>query len=69
MKNLKIILYEKTAAALETYQRSKAQEPDADWEIDRRTFCALYEVIGESGLEDEYKEWKYGKKLSQPCFH
>ncbi len=69
MKNLKTILFEKTAAALETYQRSKREEPDADWEIDRRTFCALYEVIEESGMEDEYKEWKYGKKLSQHCFH
>ncbi len=56
MKNLKTILFEKTAAALETYQRSKAQEPNADWELDRRTFCALYGVIEESGLEDEYNK-------------
>ena len=62
MKNLKITLFEKAAAALETYQRSKSQELDADWELDRRAFCALYGVIEESGLENEYNEWKYGKK-------
>jgi len=61
MEKLQELLFKKTAAALETYQRNKADEPEADWKLDRRTFCALYGLIKEAGLEAEYENWKYGE--------
>ncbi|MCD8308866.1 MAG: hypothetical protein LUD19_03345 [Clostridia bacterium] len=58
MKDLKTLLFKKTAAALREYQTNKKECPEADWELDRRTFCALFNLITESGLEDEYYAWK-----------
>lgn len=58
MENLREVLFTKAADALENYQKQKAAEPDADWELDRRTFVALFDVIVEAGLEDEYYSWK-----------
>ena len=60
MENLKIMLFERTAAALEIYKQSKV-DPEADRELERRSFCALFQLIEDAGLEDEYYEWKYGK--------
>lgn len=62
MENLKITLFEKTAAALETYKRNKAAEPGVNWELDRRSFCTLYQLIEDAGLADEYNEWRYGRE-------
>lgn len=58
LENLRTVLYSRTADALENYQRVCKAEPDADWELDRRSFVALFNVIEEAGLEDDYYAWK-----------
>lgn len=58
MKDLKELLFQKTNEAFEAYQRCQRHCPEADWELYRRTFCALYGLIDEAGLEEEYQTWK-----------
>ena len=55
---LKTLLFKKTAAALATLQSEEKRWPEEDHELSRRTFCALYELIEEAGLEDDYYAWK-----------
>ena len=58
MMELKTLLFEKTAAALAALQTEKERWPGEEHELTRRTFCALYELVEEAGLEDEYYAWK-----------
>lgn len=59
--DLKTTIFVKTSTALTAYQAALATKypaPEAEKWHDR--FCALYEVITASGLEDEYQRWKEG---------
>lgn len=60
MKDVKITLFENT---IKYFNEVKAAERDSlnregyKKEVHSR-FCALYELIEDSGLEDEYQQWK-----------
>lgn len=55
---LKTALFLHAKEAFETYRRLKAEEPTCSWELERRTFLALWGVIKDAGLQEEYYEWR-----------
>ena len=56
MGNLKTILFEKTAKKVVKAQRSELGTPGYDAAFN--SFMALFSVISDADLEDEYYEWK-----------
>lgn len=69
MKDLKELLFEKCSEECEEYQNLphghitnedpiKALEKDAVKEQARQRFIALYALIEDADLEDEYQAWK-----------
>lgn len=61
MDKLKTLLFTRTREALETYVRIKVKEGEErteDYILARRTFCTLYQLVEEAGLEEEYYAWK-----------
>ena len=56
MKSLKLILFEKAYKQLKEAFRS--DEGSAEYKEHRDMFCAYFELIVESGLEEEYYKWK-----------
>lgn len=59
MDELKIVLFENISEALENYRKVSSNLEDSHEE--RRVFCALYKVLEDARLEEEYNLWKYGK--------
>jgi hypothetical protein len=60
-EDLKKLLFIKTMAALEAYQAAVAAKPSApETRIRHQRFCAIWDVIEEAGLEEEYEVWKEG---------
>ena len=51
---LKEILFEAARLEVNRFQHSRGDEKDKAG----AAFCALYAVIEQAGLEDEYQEWK-----------
>ena len=60
-EDLKKVLFIKTFAALEAYTAAAAARLASE-ETSRRheRFRALWDIIQESGLEDEFEAWKEG---------
>lgn len=60
MKDLKIVLFEETLHVLNRWMELKKELGDWDSLVDvqHAKFCSLYSVIENSGLEEEYQEWK-----------
>lgn len=56
MENLKAILFEKAAKRVVKVQRSEPGTPGYDAAFN--SFMALFSVIEDADLEDEYYEWK-----------
>ncbi len=60
-EDLKKLLFIKTMAALEAYQAAVAAKPSApETKIRHQRFCAIWEIIEDAGLADEYEKWKEG---------
>ena len=60
-EDLKKLLFIKTMAALEAYQVAVAAKPSApETKIRHQRFCAIWEIIEDAGLADEYEKWKEG---------
>lgn len=57
---LKLVLFEETLNALNQWKESKKKFEKYDHviKIELGKFCALYMVIKNCGLEEEYQEWK-----------
>ncbi len=59
MKNLKETLFFRTAAELEGYYKmKKGNYTETGLETQRERFSSAYQIVEESGLEDEYQAWK-----------
>ena len=58
MPTLKSMLFHHAKEAFENYRRLNEEEPSCSWELERRTFLALWQVIKDAGLEEEYSKWK-----------
>lgn len=56
MENLKAILFEKTVKKAVKVQRSELGTPTHEAAFN--SFMALFSVIEDADLEDEYYEWK-----------
>lgn len=63
MDNLKELLFIKTKHALDTYQSVNRKNGIDDIEAtnSRAEFIALYDLIEQAGLEEEYQAWKQQK--------
>ena len=63
MDNLKELLFIKTKHALDTYQSVNRKNGIDDIEAtnSRAEFIALYDLIEQAGLEEEYQKWKQQK--------
>lgn len=60
-EDLKKLLFIKAMAALEAYQAAVAAKPSApETKIRHERFCAIWEIIEDAGLADEYEKWKEG---------
>lgn len=59
MSELKIVLFENISEALENYKKASLNLEDSHEE--RCVFCALYKVLEDARLEEEYNLWKYGE--------
>ncbi len=57
MKDLKILLFEKCKNAYSIYRFSYAAFPEGNWDLSKRAFHALYDVIVSAGLKDEFETW------------
>ena len=60
-EDLKKLLFIKTMAALEAYQAAVGARISSD-ETKRRheRFCAIWEIVEDAGLAEEYERWKEG---------
>lgn len=58
------VLFKETQYYCNEWMRLKKELGEFDQlvRIQHARFCALYAVIEESGLEDEYQAWKKGEK-------
>ena len=60
-EELKKILFIKAVAALEAYQAAvKTRYPSEEAKYRHERFCAIWDVIEEAGLAEEYETWKEG---------
>lgn len=60
-EELKKILFIKALAALEAYQAAVAAHwPSPEAKIRQAQFCALWDLIEEAHLDQEFEEWKEG---------
>lgn len=60
-EDLKKILFIKALAALEAYQAAVAARwPSEAAKLRQAQFCALWDLIGEAHLWDEFEAWKEG---------
>lgn len=60
-EELKKILFIKAVAALEAYQASVGTRfPSEEAKRRHERFCAIWDIIEEAGLEEEYERWKEG---------
>ena len=60
-EDIKKILFIKALAALEAYQAAVAARfPSDEAKLRHQRFCAIWDVIEEAGLDQEYEEWKEG---------
>lgn len=60
-EDLKKILFIKALAALDSYQAAvKARYPSEEAKFRHERFCAIWDIIEEAGLDEEYEEWKEG---------
>lgn len=58
MKELKEIIFERTATELEAYRSMGNGYTEEEKEMQRARFCSAYQIIEEAGLEEEYYAWK-----------
>lgn len=57
----KKVLFIKAVAALTAYQTAVAVNPTSvETKIRHERFCAIWEIIEDAGLVDEYEVWKEG---------
>ena len=60
-EDLKKILFIKAMAALEAYQAAVGSRfPSAEAKRRHERFIAIWDIIEEARLEDEYQTWKEG---------
>lgn len=60
-EDLKKILFIKALAALEAYQAAVGTRfPSDGAKLRHERFCAIWDIIEEAGLEEEYEVWKEG---------
>ncbi len=68
MKELKLILFERTSKALDEYTDLDAKLEEqigiGGWGLKQKRdaayerFCAIWDIVEEAGLVQEYKKWK-----------
>jgi len=60
-EDLKKLLFIKAMAALEAYQAAVAAKPSSpETKIRHERFCAIWDIIEDAGLDQEYETWKEG---------
>lgn len=60
-EDIKKILFIKAMAALEAYQAAvQTRYPSDEAKFRHERFCAIWDVIEEAGLDQEYEAWKEG---------
>lgn len=60
MMNLKELVFFRAKAELDAYNHMNMSSIYTEAEVDaqRDRFCAVWQIIEEAGLEDEYQTWK-----------
>lgn len=71
-EDLRLILYKETLRRTWRYLRDMKDHPSELEDIHSRSraaFCALYQVVEQAGLEDDYQAWKQvilaGRKITE----
>lgn len=64
MEDLKLLLFKETKRHLEQYRKMEKLLKDSDMllERDHAKFCALYSLIEDAGLVEEYEAWKQAQE-------